>query len=413
VSCSGARPPPLALGAALGTTAAVWSAQRRLAASKAAAAACDSVHPVTGAAPGPFPVGVTTVQLDDHSRKDPDGGPRSLQTEIWYPAADEAREVPSNKYSEFLGRGASPEFIARAEDSDAIGGYRAGLTIEELDRTWQNLGKRDVRVREPVPGERWPVVIFSHGSGAFRASYVYFTEFLASHGFVVVACDHAGSSRYTILNGTVVKGGGARGEASQTDRPLDVLFLLDAVQRMAMGGDSRFAGRVDASCCAVTGMSFGGWTAARVLDMKDDRVKAAVLHCPSLARGELTRVVDRPVMVMLGTEDTVIGAEGNSLCRDYFRRARGPRFLVEVRKGGHVTFTSCEQYNAAYGSGIGPSRSLTEPGATYEPLSPGAAHAIVNSYTLAFLDVHVRGRHDRQAFLESNHFEEDIDYHAS
>ena len=40
----------------------------------------------------------------------------------------------------------------------------------------------------------WPLVVFSHGSGAFRASYIYWTEFLASHGFVVVAGDHPGQS---------------------------------------------------------------------------------------------------------------------------------------------------------------------------------------------------------------------------
>ena len=32
-------------------------------------------------------------------------------------------------------------------------------------------------------------MLFSHGSGAFRASYIYWTEYLASHGFCVVACD--------------------------------------------------------------------------------------------------------------------------------------------------------------------------------------------------------------------------------
>lgn len=321
--------------------------------------------------------------------------------------------VPSNKYSDFLARGAAKEFIARAEDSDAIGGYRQGLTIAELDRTWQNLGKRDARVREPTTGERWPVVLFSHGSGAFRASYVYFTEFLASQGFVVLACDHVGSSRYTILNGKVVKGGGPRGEASQRDRPLDLLFILDAMERMASGGDSRFAGRVDTSSCAATGMSFGGWTAARVLDMGDPRVKAAVMHCPSLARGELSRDVERPVMVMIGTEDTVIGAKGNAMCHEYFAKAQGPRFLLEFRKAGHVTFTSCEQYNVAYGNGIGPSRSLTSPGTTYEPLPPGASHDIVNSYTLAFLDVHLRGRQDKGAYLQENHYEGDIIYKSA
>ena len=40
---------------------------------------------VTGMEPGPYPVGVTTMQFDDHSRTDPtSGGPRRLQTEVWH-----------------------------------------------------------------------------------------------------------------------------------------------------------------------------------------------------------------------------------------------------------------------------------------------------------------------------------------
>ena len=128
-------------------------------------------------------------------------------------------------------------------------------------------------------------MLFSHGSGAFRASYIYWTEYLASHGFCVVACDHAGSARYTQLDGEVVKPGGARSTRAQmeADRPADLLFLLDRMGALAAGADSRFAGRLDATNCAVTGMSFGGWTCAQVLEARDPRVKAAILQCPSLA----------------------------------------------------------------------------------------------------------------------------------
>ena len=45
------------------------------------------------------------MQFEDRSRKDPDtGGPRKLQTEIWYPAGSEAATLPKNVYSEYLGR---------------------------------------------------------------------------------------------------------------------------------------------------------------------------------------------------------------------------------------------------------------------------------------------------------------------
>src|SRR5258705_6715663 len=52
---------------------------------------------------GPFPIGVTTTVLIDSSRTDAfTKEPRTLVTEIWYPATDDARQLPKNKYSDFL-----------------------------------------------------------------------------------------------------------------------------------------------------------------------------------------------------------------------------------------------------------------------------------------------------------------------
>ena len=266
---------------------ATFGALAGVGAARSAVSGVRMVSSVTGMQPGPFPVGVTTMQFDDHSRTDPSsGGPRRLQTEIWYPAAAEAADQPPGRYSDYLGRGVIPGSIAAAEASDAIGGYRDGLTIAQLDAEWPGAAVRDARPDAPeLSGAKWPLVLFSHGSGAFRASYIYWTEFLASQGFCVVACDHAGSARYTQLDGEVIKPGGARSTRAQMerDRPADLLFLLDQMGALAAGTDSRFAGRLDAANCALTGMSFGGWTSAEALEACDPRVKAAILQCPSLA----------------------------------------------------------------------------------------------------------------------------------
>src|SRR5689334_6693395 len=54
-------------------------------------------------APGPFPVGVTTTVFVDFSRTDAfTKEPRTLVTEIWYPATEDARQLPKNKYTDFL-----------------------------------------------------------------------------------------------------------------------------------------------------------------------------------------------------------------------------------------------------------------------------------------------------------------------
>jgi predicted dienelactone hydrolase len=136
---------------------------------------------------GPYPVGVTSIQLNDHSRPDAEAaaGVRSLLTEIWYPATDVAKGMPPNKFSEFLLRGVAPGSIEGAEGEGGLGGYRPGITVAELDDTWHNVAVRDAPVREAEDGA-WPLIVFSHGSGGMRNGYTYIVEMWASHGYVSV-----------------------------------------------------------------------------------------------------------------------------------------------------------------------------------------------------------------------------------
>ena len=175
-----------------------------------------------------------------------------------------------------------------------------------------------------------------------------------------------------------------------------MLFLIDAMEALAGGADSRFAGRVDTKRVALTGMSFGGFSTAAALEARDPRVKAAIMKCPSISvsgTGTLhnsRKDLNTPVMVMLGKEDTVIGDAGNAAGREYVQTHQGPAYLAEVVRGGHVSFTSCELYNPAYGNGIGESKSLTNPGESYTPLDIVEQHKMINSYGLAFLNTHLR-----------------------
>ena len=273
-----------------------------------------------------------------------------------------------------------------------------------------------------------PAIVFVPGWGCGEHSLAAWGPFLASHGFVVMACDHAGSARYTQLDGQVVKPGGARSKREQmeADRPADMIFLIDCMEALAAGGaDSRFAGRVDTSRVALTGMSFGGFSTAAAMESRDPRVKAAIMKCPSISMsgsGTLhTSRTDKttPVMVMLGKEDTVIGEGGNEAGRAYWESHEGPAYLAEIVRGGHVSFTSCELYNPAYGNGIGESNSLSKPGTTYTPLAIEQQHTIINSYGLAFLNAHLRADYAGEAgaaasaetynadYLKTNHFGED------
>jgi len=153
---------------------------------------------------------------------------------------------------------------------------------------------------------------------------------------------------------------------------------------------------MDCRNVAMTGMSFGGYTGAALLELQDPRIRAAVLQCPSIHRSDLATPQRQnrktPVMVMLGAEDTVIGDVGNIAARAYVDTHKdGPAYLVEVVRGGHVSLTSCEIYNAEYGNGIGNRcPSLTNPGKNYQPLDIVKQHAMINTYGLAFLNVHLK-----------------------
>jgi pimeloyl-ACP methyl ester carboxylesterase len=308
---------------------------------------------------GPYPVGVTSMQLDDASRPDAELGPRPLRTEIWYPAIDAARAMPKNKYSEFIQRGVVPNSIAEAED--ALSGYRKGLTIAELDSIYQNVAVRDVQVRDG----KWPMVVFSHGSGGTRVGYVFFTEFLASHGFIVVAADHIGNSRYS--------------------------------------------GRVDLDKIAAAGMSFGGSTTENVVEM-ERRVKAGIMLAPGGPTGDRTNFTT-PIFMMIGTEDATLREQGNARNRTYYEVSKGPRYFVEIKDAGHYTFTSVDQYNPNYGNGIGKGKRVnTAPDHDVTYLPPDQSHKIIDAYSLAFLSVYVRGQAGYKPFLAQNHYGDKIIY---
>jgi predicted dienelactone hydrolase len=140
-----------------------------------------------------------------------------------------------------------------------------------------------------------PLLAFSHGSGGIRFQSTFFTEFAATHGFVVVAPDHRGNTfldaapDFTELVGR---------------RPHDVEDVVDATL-----ADDRFADCLDGDAYSVVGHSFGGYTAlalagAELVDPAggtmsrlDPRVTAAVGLAPWDAAGTIdggTSEIDVP-----------------------------------------------------------------------------------------------------------------------
>lgn len=353
--------------------------------------------------PGPYPVGVTTRVYVDETRTDASSRtPRTLVTEIWYPAAEAAREMPPNRFSDFLSGhpDLGAEFVRMSDEL-----FGTHLDLARLDEEFENFAVRDA----PAAEGTWPLLISSHGNSLPRFFSTYWCDHLASHGYIVIAPDHTGNALVTAVGDQIVPFKTTWRGLSMVHRPKDISFLIDKITEIARRAeepDAVLFGRVDLARIGVSGMSFGGYTTAEIIN-RDPRVKAIVPQVASLFdRTNFTT----PVMVMMSTEDHSIGPRGTAKNRLYYEQSQGPRYFVELKDGGHRTYSDFFQFDPTPGNGIGRGPRMTDPDEIIDFLPRETAHEIINAYSTAFFGVHLKGEDGYRAFLAQNHYPEEIIY---
>jgi len=210
--------------------------------------------------PGAFAVGFRTVEQHDASRSYPSttpGKPRPIQTAIWYPAAKGGQAMRYDDYLQL--RGWDDDFSrTRAERTKVVEDWlrmftddkqAAQLAAERNDLRWA------VRDAKALPG-KYPVLIYSPSLSSTVFENAEMMEFIASHGYVVIASPALGRDSRN------QKGDLAHAEAQAAD----IRFLVDYAQTLP---------QADASRLAVAGFSWGGM--ANVLAAaQDPRIKALV-----------------------------------------------------------------------------------------------------------------------------------------
>lgn len=345
-----------------GTTALLRGDRGRLRPALAAVALAAALLAACGDAPGtgttvadpallgPHPVGVTRVTLRDDSRD------RTLLTEIWYPADESARGLPPSPPSDYL----PPELAFLTDHA-----------------TLQLTAVRDAPI---APGGPFPLIAFSHGSGGIRFQNTFQMEHLASHGFVVVAPDHQGNTYFD----------NSESEAQLAiDRPLDIIYLLDAFSGFTADPGSRFAGWIDTDLpFGVTGHSFGAYTSFAVASM-DARVAAAL---PMALSGPISSGYSAATLLMLATEDQTIGLDENQAIRDAYASLPGPRFLAEVIDAGHYSFSFACETGLGIGDGDGcATGTRLEDGSPLTFLDYRRVWSLVDTYSAALFGRYVRG----------------------
>jgi len=213
---------------------------------------------------GPHAVGTVTLYLVDDSRQDPyapePGQPRELMMQLWYPAA------PGT------GQGNAPWMDSAQVVAPAIAEW-LGLPSFFLDHLALATSPALLDASLPAGVERFPVILFSHGYGGFRAQNSSQAIELASQGFVVVAVEHTYGAVVTVFpdgrvarhNPDTLPEGLDEAESLQATRRLgdqwasDLGFVLDTLAELDQGlNGSRFSGRLDLEHAGAMGHSTGG-----------------------------------------------------------------------------------------------------------------------------------------------------------
>lgn len=157
----------------------------------------------------PYAVGSATVFLHDADRPFDavagiDDGIRTLITEVWYPA-DRSALGPGQAaatYGDYVfgDRAVHHRMMTQTTffhlTPDTV---RPGVTPEQIEGAIDELFARPRQSYPGVPlaaGGGWPVIIMSHGDAGSRYNMESAVQYLAGHGYIVVAPDHTGNSPY-------------------------------------------------------------------------------------------------------------------------------------------------------------------------------------------------------------------------
>ncbi|WP_430428397.1 alpha/beta hydrolase family protein [Maribacter litoralis] len=297
---------------------------------------------------GEYKVGVQTVNLvnlnqvdilNSKEGKDPTYD-RPITIEVWYPASvnNDAKTVV---YDEVMGT--------------------RGDTLRPLTPfTFKGRAYRDA---DALKGNKFPLVVVSHGYVGSRYLMTYLTENLASKGYIVAAIDHTDSTfkdpnafQSTLLN-----------------RPKDIRFVINEMEKLgAKGSKNKIAGLVDVNNTAIIGYSMGGYGVLNVggagysaglgqfftgmtggssaisvnlagnaeyEKLADARIKAIVAFAPwGMERGvwdaEALKGLKTPTFFIAGSQDDISGYE-KGIKAIYEGAVNADRYLLTYKNARH------------------------------------------------------------------------------
>jgi predicted dienelactone hydrolase len=302
---------------------------------------------------GSSPVGTTVVQwVDDARPEQATGDPadrRTVVAQLWYPAAKPAE---GSEFSRYLGRDAREADLVAGGLSDAFGVPR--FLWNDAVAGWTN----SVTDAAPATGDqRYPVVVFSPGSGGVRSQNTAWAENLASHGYVVVALDHPYDSAAVVLDdGSTIRsrltttGNEAEDKrlatAQTVTRAADLSFALTQLERIERGEiTGPLTGRLDTDHAAVVGHSLGGAAAIRA-GIRDPRFDA-IIDIDGYPYYVAAKPFAQPLLALVagtGTGDPQSDKDYAARLTEVFQQSSAPSYRLTVPGAGHLSFTDASLF---------------------------------------------------------------------
>ena len=231
-------------------------------------------------------------------------------------------------------------------------------SVETTSHEWaDDARKRVVPVRIYFPkkiNQPAPVIVYSHGTGGSREGYAYLGKFWASHGYIVVHPQHAGSDGKSVIGtGKLIDGikKAAFDPKNAVDRPKDIRFVLDKLANLNKDNDSPLHGKLNLDAVGLAGHSFGAHTTLVTagqwmggLDVRDKRVKAIIPMSAPVPKAFVDKAytgITIPSMHMTGTlDDSPIGDTKAKERRVPFDKIQmADKYLINFEDGDHMIFS--------------------------------------------------------------------------
>jgi predicted dienelactone hydrolase len=330
---------------------------------------------------GPYGIGTRTYHWVDPTRPDvftadPDDR-RELVVQLWYPA-DPGPSAPRAPY---------------VEDAGVLGPLARLMGLPEFALRHFEYVRTHAVPDAPVAGEgRYPVLLFSHGRGGYRQHNTAQVEELVSHGYVVAAIDHPhAAAGVAFPDGRVVGMDPRMLDRSFIDSVIpylaqDATFTLDRLSALDRADpDGALTGRLDPEHAGMFGVSLGGAVTASAC-RHEARLRACLPIDVFMPADVVAEGLRQPVM-WISRDAATMRREGwtsdadetHSTMRAVFDRLPGDGHIVLVPGMLHTDFSDFPLVSP-----------LLQQFGLSGTVDAQRALAIVNAYSLAFFDEHLK-----------------------